>query len=322
MDHPHRRRRNNHHRTPTSSVLLFLLVLGTIYGSTESFVTQPLRHMHSPFQYRGQSEPHFLASCRDSNQRESHTFRDDDRRQSSPPEHDRRSVLQKCLVTSVALTTTAAIGQAGDHKALAADGDATEVKTQSGLRYMDLEQGGNAAGYNDATPQYGQLCVISYTAYMKLPNANDKQKFASSTGFVIKHGNGKMIAGLDEGIHGMKRGGLRRLIIPPKLGFVANGLGPLPEMPWQRWKLNLLLDDMVAQRGGNLIYDVRLERFFDDEADQGYYQDEEISPEERAELESRLLKGRTGAGASGASAVDAVGEDANVMERGREKPIV
>jgi FKBP-type peptidyl-prolyl cis-trans isomerase len=192
------------------------------------------------------------------------------------------------------------------------------LKTDSGLKYIDFEDGGASAGYSDATPRYGQICVISYTGYLKLPNSNQNQKFATSTGFVMKHGNGKMIAGLDEGIHSMKRGGLRRLIIPPKLGFVASGLGPMPEFPWQRWKLNSLLENMIAQRGGNLIYDVRLETFFDDEADQGYYEDLDITPEERAELEMRLLKGRTGGG----SAVDAVGEDVNVNERAREKPIV
>jgi hypothetical protein len=154
---------------------------------------------------------------------------------------------------------------------------------------------------------------------MKLPNSKEKQKFTTTTDFVIKHGNGKMIAGLDEGIHTMKRGGLRRLIIPPKLGFVDSGLGPIPEMPWQRWKLNSLLEDMITQRGGNLIYDVRLERFFDDEADQGYYEDLEISPEERAELESRLLKKR---GTQGDSALDAIGDDVNIMDRGKERPIV
>jgi len=64
----------------------------------------------------------------------------------------------------------------------------------------------------------------------------------------------------------------------------------IPVAPWQRQTLNSLLTQMVEQRGGNLIYDVQLERFFDDEADQGYYEDNEISPEETAELNRRRLK--------------------------------
>lgn len=230
---------------------------------------------------------------------------------------NRRDVLRKSsslLAAAAALASNPIPAVADD---VTPDG-VTPIKTESGLKYIDLEQGGTAAGYNDATPKYGQLCVVSYTGYMKLPNGKEKQKFDSTSGFVIKHGNGKMIAGFDEGIHGMKRGGLRRIIIPPKLGFVASGLGPLPQYPWQRFKLNGLLDEMIAQRGGNLVYDVRLERFFDDEADQGYYEDLELSPAETEDLEARLLRGRKGAD----SAVEAIGDDASVDERPKEKPIV
>jgi FKBP-type peptidyl-prolyl cis-trans isomerase len=200
---------------------------------------------------------------------------------------DRRTVLRRSLVVGTTSLVAAAVSLFGSAVARADDvvPDGAElVKTESGLRYIDLERG----VADGPTPQYGQLCIISYTGYMKLPKSGTKEKFASTSGFVVKHGNGKMIPGLDEGLHTMRRGGLRRLVIPPKLGFVSSGLGPMPEFPWQRWKLNSLLEDMVTQRGGNLVYDVRLESFFDDEADQGYYEDDEISPEERAELESRL----------------------------------
>jgi hypothetical protein len=234
------------------------------------------------------------------------------------------------LELAIAVTSTSGVVAVTAPNIAYADDDeipdgASVIKTDSGLRYVDLEEGGTKGGYgSDETPRYGQLCTISFTAYMKLPNSKEKQKFAATTDFVIKHGNGKMIPGLDEGIHTMKRGGLRRLIIPPKLGFIASGLGPIPEMPWQRWRLNSLLENMIAQRGGNLIYDVRLERFFDDEADQGYYEDMDITPEERAELEFRLLKGRNGGGrgAEEDSALDAVGDDVQILDRGRQKPIV
>lgn len=232
---------------------------------------------------------------------------------------DRRDLLQQSsLLAGATLMSTAAtawnispgIAQASDD---VDNVDGFQIfKTESGLKYIELEAG--IVGDSSKTPQYGQLCVISYVGYLQLPDGSKKSKFASQSGFVLKHGNGKLIAGLDEGLHTMKRGGRRRLIIPPKLGFVGNGLGPMPEMPWQRATLNKLLNQMVEQRGGNLIYDVQLERFFDDEADQGYYQDDEISPEEFAELNRRLNKKN--------SALDSVGDDIEVSERDREKPIV
>jgi len=239
---------------------------------------------------------------------------DDDGSSAAARGRGRRDVL---LATGAALLSATARSGTAVAAETYYEGQPT-VKTQSGLRYVDLEVGRKSG---DRTPRYGQLCVISYTGYLDLPREGKRRKFASQTGFVLKHGNGKLIAGFDEGLHTMKRGGRRRLIIPPKLGFVAEGLGPLPELPWERAVLNWLLEQMVEQRGGNLVYDVTLERFFDDEADQGYYEDDEISPEEFAELNRRLNNGR-GVGGGGNNVLDAVGNDIDLSERDREKPIV
>ena len=114
-------------------------------------------------------------------------------------------------------------------------------------------------------------------------------------GYLLKHGNGRTLAGLDEGLHTMKVGGKRRILIPPKLGFVDTGLGPLPEMPWNRYKLNQLLDQMVEVQGGTVIYEVTLLGVIPDEADQGYYSDASLTPEDFATLRENLrIKGNEG----------------------------
>lgn len=146
--------------------------------------------------------------------------------------------------------------------------------TKSGLKYLELKEG------TGPSPSYGQLCSISYTASLKLPSKSKPETFDKDSAFLLKHGNGRCIPGLDEGIHTMKLGGIRRLIVPPKLGYIATGLGPIPSSPWDRYRLNKLLDQMIAEGTGQLILDVELKSAMEDEADQGYYTDKSISPQD------------------------------------------
>jgi hypothetical protein len=47
---------------------------------------------------------------------------------------------------------------------------------------------------------------------------------------------------------------------------------------------------MVAVRGGNVIFDVQLQSAMDDEADQGYYEDASLTPEQFDALRMNLQK--------------------------------
>jgi peptidylprolyl isomerase len=77
-----------------------------------------------------------------------------------------------------------------------------------------------------ASPQTGQTVEVNYTGWLA-----DGTKFDSSLdrgqtfSFVI--GTGQVIKGWDEGVASMKVGGQRRLIIPPALGYGANGYPPV-----------------------------------------------------------------------------------------------
>jgi FKBP-type peptidyl-prolyl cis-trans isomerase FkpA len=81
-----------------------------------------------------------------------------------------------------------------------------------------------------ATASSGQSVSVNYIGWLYNGTAPDKkgsQFDASKPGepFVVWLGTGQVIAGWDQGIVGMKVGGLRRLIIPSDLAYGRAGAG-------------------------------------------------------------------------------------------------
>jgi FKBP-type peptidyl-prolyl cis-trans isomerase len=116
----------------------------------------------------------------------------------------------------------AGAGEKGDAVTAArALGTPTEnplVATASGLQYIDVKEGeGDAA-------TAGQIAVVHYTGWLV-----NGTKFDSSVDrgqpFRFPLGAGRVIKGWDEGVAGMKVGGVRKLIVPPELGYGSRGAG-------------------------------------------------------------------------------------------------
>jgi FKBP-type peptidyl-prolyl cis-trans isomerase FkpA len=94
------------------------------------------------------------------------------------------------------------------------------TRTASGLYLQDLEVGTGAEATN------GSIASVDYSGWL----ANG-QLFDTSLGrvpFTFTVGAGQVIPGWDEGVPGMKVGGLRKLVIPAALGYGAFGQGPIP----------------------------------------------------------------------------------------------
>ena len=94
--------------------------------------------------------------------------------------------------------------------------------TADGLGIIDTKVG------TGATPKAGQTVVVHYTGWL-YDNGKRGKKFNSSVDrgqpFEFPLGKGQVIPGWDEGVATMKVGGERTLIIPPSLGYGANGAG-------------------------------------------------------------------------------------------------
>lgn len=74
----------------------------------------------------------------------------------------------------------------------------------------------------------GARLTVHYTGWLYDSNRPDNKgrQFDSSVGsepFTFRLGAGEVIQGWDRGFEGMRVGGKRRLIIPPDLGYGANG---------------------------------------------------------------------------------------------------
>ena len=90
--------------------------------------------------------------------------------------------------------------------------------TATGLVIEDLSVGAGASA------SAGQRVTVHYTGWLA-----DGTKFDSSKDrgdpFVFPLGGRSVIAGWDEGVQGMRVGGVRKLTIPPQLGYGARGAG-------------------------------------------------------------------------------------------------
>ena len=92
------------------------------------------------------------------------------------------------------------------------------ITSPSGLQYEDTKAGDGAAA------RAGQTATVHYTGWL-----TDGTKFDSSVDrnepFAFALGAGQVIAGWDEGVQGMRIGGVRKLTVPSALGYGPWGAG-------------------------------------------------------------------------------------------------
>ncbi len=100
----------------------------------------------------------------------------------------------------------------------AANGAAASVTTADGLQYTDLKVG------SGPMPRQGQTVTVHYTGTFEDGRVFDSSR-TRGTPFHFHIGLGEVIAGWDEGVATMQRGGHRVLHVPAALGYGARGAG-------------------------------------------------------------------------------------------------
>ena len=97
------------------------------------------------------------------------------------------------------------------------------VTTKSGLKYQDTRLG------TGRSPKKGDTVAVDYAGWKV-----DGRKFDCSLDpgrrpIMFHMGKGDVIKGWEEGVSTMKIGGIRRLVIPPTLGYGELGHPPMIE---------------------------------------------------------------------------------------------
>jgi FKBP-type peptidyl-prolyl cis-trans isomerase len=112
------------------------------------------------------------------------------------------------------------------------DDDALDIH-ESGLGIEDLKLGDGPGA------KVGDVVEVHYVGRLVDGTVFDDSR-ARDEPLQFKVGDELMIKGWEEGIVGLKVGGLRKLIVPPHLGYGEHGYGSVPPNAMLEFELELL----------------------------------------------------------------------------------
>jgi FKBP-type peptidyl-prolyl cis-trans isomerase FkpA len=93
-------------------------------------------------------------------------------------------------------------------------------RTSTGLYIQDLKEGEGFAARRES------LVTLRYVGY--LPDGKVFDTTGDGEPFQFRLGGNEVIKGWNQGIPGMKRGGIRRLVVRPSLAYGSRGTGAIP----------------------------------------------------------------------------------------------
>jgi peptidylprolyl isomerase len=122
----------------------------------------------------------------------------------------------------------------------------------TGLTDLKIEDVKKGTGY---AVQKGDLLNMTYTGTLKDGTVFDSTDKNGGAPFGFYLGHGQVIAGWDQGLVGMQKGGIRKLSIPSDLAYGTKGAGAIPPGTDLYFEVKLL--DYVKQDEAN-VYDKKI----------------------------------------------------------------
>jgi FKBP-type peptidyl-prolyl cis-trans isomerase len=94
------------------------------------------------------------------------------------------------------------------------------TRHERGFYYRDVELG------SGATADAGRSVRVTYV--VRLADGREVDRADADRPLRFRVGDESMVAAFDTGVRGMREGGTRQLVVPPRLAYGARGAGPVP----------------------------------------------------------------------------------------------
>ena len=94
------------------------------------------------------------------------------------------------------------------------------TRHERGFYYRDVEVG------TGATAEAGKSVQVAYV--VRLADGREVDRTEREQPVRFRVGDGTAVAAFDAGVRGMRAGGTRQLVVPPRLAYGARGAGPIP----------------------------------------------------------------------------------------------
>ena len=190
---------------------------------------------------------------------------------------DRRTVLATFISTTFALSNgVSPAGATSSSTSNAKPQEFTNIATEapapagetsfrtlaSGVQVKDFRVGSGDAtvtenSSNVAIQCSGRLLNLNGVVFYNTKN-NNPDGFGAIP-LTVDLGKGQMLPGLEQGLVGMKKGGIRRIIVPQSLAYNQfPGLEPIPMTATEQRALDSVVKN--ARRDGTILFDVQVER--------------------------------------------------------------